>query len=136
MSRHQLQPTCAATAMCANDLRLASAASHAPTLAPNSRPAWATSGVCHSTSTGSGTAPSCLIMLSLSSVGSSAFGTRSAMGVLLGCLPVRHEDTAEPANVTTLSQAQPASIRALHRPAVADRLVGPAGAGSRLWHVR
>ena len=79
MSRHQLQPTCAATAMCANDLRLSSAASHSPTLPPNSRAASATFGLCQVTSTGSGTAPNCVIMLSLSSVGSSALGTRSAM---------------------------------------------------------
>src|SRR5580692_4975824 len=79
MSRHQLQPTCDATAMCAKDLRLSSTASHAPTLPPNSILARATWGLCHTTSTGSGTAPNCLIMLSLISVGSSAFGTRSAM---------------------------------------------------------
>src|SRR5262249_21238128 len=71
------------------------------------RLAKATLGLCHSTSTGSGTPPSCLIMLSLRSVVSSAFGTRSAMGVLLRRLPVRHEDTAEPSNVTTLSRALP-----------------------------
>src|SRR6266851_1346472 len=103
MSRHQLQPTCAATAMCAKVLRLSSAASHAPTLAPNSRPAWATSGLCQSTSTGSGTTPSCFIMLSLSSGVSSAFGTRSAMVSSYGRLRFCHEDTTEPADVTTLS---------------------------------
>src|SRR5690348_8097580 len=102
MSRHQLQPTCDATAMCANDLRLASAALHAPTLPPNSRLSWVTSGLCYSTSTFSGTAPSCLTMFSLSSLGSSAFGMRSAMmssflslrmhvGVYVRVLVVRHE---------------------------------------------
>src|SRR6202042_2492088 len=65
--------------MCANDLRLSAAASHSPTLPPISMDAWATLGLCHATSTGSGTAPICLIMLSLSSAVSSAFGTRSTM---------------------------------------------------------
>src|SRR5215468_2227815 len=102
MSRHQLQPTCAATAMCANVLRLSSAASHAPALPPHSRLAWATLGLCHVTSTGSGTVPNRLIMLSLSWVGSSAFGMRSTVVSSFGRLPVQHEDTAEPANVTTL----------------------------------
>src|ERR1017187_417372 len=79
MSRHQLQPTCAATAMCANVLRLASTASQVATLAAYSWLDRATLGLLYDTSTGSGTAPSCSIMFSLSSGGSSAFGTRSAM---------------------------------------------------------
>src|SRR5881392_4023286 len=105
MSRHQPQPTCAATAICANVLRLASAASHAPTFAPNSSAAWATLGLCHSTSTGSATAPNCLIMLSLTSGVSSAFETRNAMVSSLDVLLVRHEDTDGLANVTILSPA-------------------------------
>src|SRR5919199_4376400 len=101
MSRHQLQPTCAATAMCAKVLRLSSAAFHAATLAPNSSAACATAGLCHVTSTGSATAPNCLIMLSRISAGSSAFGTRSVVMVSsLDLLLVRHEDTVERTDVT------------------------------------
>src|SRR5205814_7237118 len=100
MSRHQLQPTCAATAMCAKVFRLSSAASHAAILAPNSSAAWATLGLCHVTSTGSATAPNCLIMRSRSSLGISAFDTRNIVMVsYLDVLLVRHEDTAERANV-------------------------------------
>jgi hypothetical protein len=65
--------------MCANVLRLASTASQVATLAENSWLDMATLGLLYDTSTGSGTAPSCLIMFSLSSGGSSAFGTRSTM---------------------------------------------------------
>src|ERR1700739_1719312 len=76
---HQREPTWPATAMCANVLRLASAASHLATSAENTWLNMATLGLLYITSTGSGTTPSCLIMLSLSSAGSSTFGTRSAM---------------------------------------------------------
>src|ERR1700741_4232060 len=108
MSRHQLQPTCAATAICANVLRLSSAASHAAILAPNSSAAWATLGLCHVTSTGSATAPNCLIMLSRSSLGISAFDTRNVVMVSSRtfCV-VRHEDTADGANVTTCCGCDP-----------------------------
>src|SRR5882757_1491787 len=105
MSRHQLQPTCAATAMCAKVLRLASAASHAATLPLNSWLATASLGLFHSTSTGSGTAPNCLTILSRNSVGSFAFGTRSAMVSSLDVYLFGHEDTARPANVTTTPTA-------------------------------
>jgi hypothetical protein len=65
--------------MCANVFRLASAASHVAALAASSWLDMATLGLLYVTSSGSGTAPSCLIMFSLSSAGSSAFGMRSAM---------------------------------------------------------
>src|SRR5437868_12771889 len=102
MSRHQLQPTCAATAMCAKVLRLSSAASHVAILAPSSSAAWATLGLCHVSSTGSATAPNCLIMLSRSSLGISAFEIRS----VIRCPPcVWHEDTAATRNVTALGSS-------------------------------
>ena len=56
--------------MCANVFRLASTASHVAMLAENSWLDRATLGLLYVTSTGSGTAPSCLIMLSRSSAGS------------------------------------------------------------------
>src|ERR1700751_5970615 len=91
--------------MCANVLRLASAASHVPTPAESSWLDMATLGLLYVTSTGSGTAPSCLIMFSLSSAGSCAFGTRSAMvSSLDGCL-FGHEDAARPAHVTATAAA-------------------------------
>src|SRR5580692_7460787 len=65
--------------MCANVLRLESTASQLATPAENSWLDLATLGLLYDTSTGSGTAPSCLIIFSQSSAGSSALGTRSAM---------------------------------------------------------
>src|SRR5262249_25144306 len=110
MSRHQLQPTCAATAMCANDLRLSSAASHSFTLPPNSRLAFVTLGLCQVTSIGSGAAPNCLVMLPWSALGSSAFGTRRTIGVHLRHLPVRHEDTRD----RGYNNPQPGLAAAIH----------------------
>src|SRR5437762_11550779 len=88
--------------MCANVLTLSSVASHVAILAPNSSAAWATAGLCHVTSTGSATAPNCLIMLSRSSLGISAFEIRSVMR----CPPcVWYEDTAALWNVTALGSS-------------------------------
>jgi len=87
--------------MCANTFRLPSTASHAPTLPLNSRLDSATPGLFHITSTGSGTAPNRMTIFSLSSLGSSAFGTRTAMVSSIICMCLyRHEDTARSAPVT------------------------------------
>src|SRR5690349_4121606 len=104
MSRHQLQPTWAATAMCAKLLRFASTASHRATCAEWYWLASASFGLFHSTSTGSGTAPSCSVRAVRSSAGNSAFGTRSVIvfsRYVGGFVPCRHEDTACRGDVTS-----------------------------------
>src|SRR5712671_676685 len=107
MSRHQLQPTCAATDMWAKVLRLASAASYAPTFAPNSSPAWATLGLCHRTSTGLGHGTELLDHGFAHLGGDLCFGNAQRHGVLPGGVLVRHEDTAERRNVTTRGRCDP-----------------------------
>src|ERR1700734_2970226 len=95
--------------MCANVLRLASTVSHGPTLAESSWSERATLGLLYATSTGSGTAPSRLIMSSLSSAGSSALGTRSATVSSLD-VACWHEDTAGPGIVTTRCRLHPGEV--------------------------
>src|SRR5580700_7459181 len=154
MSRHQEQPTWAATAICANDLRLSSAASHSLTWPPICRDASATLGLCHATSTGSGTAPSCLIMLSLSPAVSSAFGTRSAMvfslpACLFGmktppgprllqahlCVPAPHDEERDPDQGGGEGH-EDAGLDELERPEPVARLIGRERAVAKARHAR
>ena len=78
MSRHQPQPTCADTAMWANDFRLSSTPSQAAARPPSSNVAIATSGLCQLASIGAGTFPN-RSMIGSTPPSISAFGTRNVI---------------------------------------------------------